>query len=65
MDSRTRKGYARLLWDLQLLELSEQRKISLKRAKVLIDELERLIMRIETLGEDLNNAQSQYDDRIF
>ncbi|MGB0910605.1 MAG: hypothetical protein ACPGYT_09600 [Nitrospirales bacterium] len=58
MDRRAQKGYARILKDLQQLELSDQFRTSLQSAKASIDELERLIVRLEKLGNDPEDLNS-------
>ncbi len=55
MDSRTRRGYARLLGDLQLMEQSDLFLTAQERAKASIDELEYLITRLEQLGNASDN----------
>ena len=49
MDDQIRRGYARLLRDLQLSERPAHLRTSLEEAKKSIDELERFIVRLEQL----------------
>ncbi len=63
MDSRTRRGYVRLLRDLQQLGSSDPFRNSIERAKASIDEFERLIARLEKLGNDPEGLSSSPSDK--
>ncbi len=57
MDGRTRRGYARLLRDLQHLERSEQFLTARERANASIDALEDLIHRLGKLGNNTEGPE--------
>ena len=57
LDDRTRRGYVRLLRDLQRLEEEDRALAKFERARKSLDELDRLIARLERLGETLERSK--------
>ena len=56
LDDRTKRGFVRLLGELQRLEQEEQMLAKFERARKSLDELDRLIARLERLGKTLERA---------
>ncbi len=58
MDDRIRRGYARMLRDLQRFESQTRLKNALQSAKESIDEFERLIVKLEQNEDDPQDPTS-------